>query len=374
MNATIRLVFDRKHEATKTRPALVQVEIYCQKKRKFFTTGIRLCSNQWKKGTVRNHPQSDVLNRRLKMQVDRLYGLMEKMDKESQPFSMERLEHMMKYERDEESFMEFMHRELLAHPVSSDTKMKYLGVYRALTEFGRIRYFSDVTYANILEFDRFARTRCEKQSAVYNYHKVLKIFVRAAHARQLIKFNPYLMFKLNKGLTARRKYLTREELKLIEDKQIPNESLARVRDVFLFCCYTGLAYADLKKFDFSKAVKVGSMYRIQDVRKKTGTEYNISLIDKAMALLRKYSFSLPVISLQKYNDYLKVLGAYCEVKKGLTSHVARHTFATMMMSCGVRIEVISKMLGHTNIQTTQLYAKVMQSEVDSEFDRINSMV
>lgn len=98
-------------------------------------------------------------------------------------------------------------------------------------------------------------------------------------------------------------------------------------------------------------------------------------MDKVMDILRRYDYKLPVISNQKYNSYLKVLGAFCNVNKRLTSYVARHTFATTIaLANGVRIEVISKMLGHTNIRTTQLYAKICQSEVDKEFDRLNGIL
>ena len=94
-----------------------------------------------------------------------------------------------------------------------------------------------------------------------------------------------------------------------------------------------------------------------------------------MDILNKYDFKLPIISNQKYNAFLKVIGAFCEIKKRLTSHVARHTFATTVtLGNGVRIEVVSKMLGHTNIQTTQLYAKIFQEEVDHEFNRLNEIV
>jgi site-specific recombinase XerD len=94
-----------------------------------------------------------------------------------------------------------------------------------------------------------------------------------------------------------------------------------------------------------------------------------------MDILRKYDFKLPIISNQKYNSYLKVLGAFCNLKKRVTSHVARHTFATTVtLANGVRIEVISKMLGHTNIKTTQIYAKVCQPEVDNEFNRLNKIL
>ena len=212
-------------------------------------------------------------------------------------------------------------------------------------------------------------------SPVYNYHKILKVFVREAYAAHLISENPYQNFKLDRGKRVARKFLTKEELAKLETKQIDDMCLNRVRDLFLFCCYTGLAYADLAIFNFKDAIMTDGMYRIRDERIKTGTPYNISLMDKVMNILKKYEFKLPVISNQKYNSYLKILGAFCEIKKKLTSHVARHTFATTIaLANGVRIEVISKMLGHTNIQTTQLYAHIYQAEVDKEFERLNNIV
>ena len=181
------------------------------------------------------------------------------------------------------------------------------------------------------------------------------MFVREAYAAHLISENPYQNFKLDRGKRVARKFLTKEELTKLETKQIDDMCLNRVRDLFLFCCYTGLAYADLAIFNFKDAIMTDGMYRIRDERIKTGTPYNISLMDKVMNILKKYEF--------------------CEIKKKLTSHVARHTFATTVaLANGVRIEVISKMLGHTNIQTTQLYAHIYQAEVDKEFERLNNIV
>ena len=154
------------------------------------------------------------------------------------------------------------------------------------------------------------------------------MFVREAYAAHLISENPYQNFKLDRGKRVARKFLTKEELTKLETKQIDDMCLNRVRDLFLFCCYTGLAYADLAIFNFKDAIMTDGMYRIRDER----------------------------------------------IKK-LTSHVARHTFATTIaLANGVRIEVISKMLGHTNIQTTQLYAHIYQAEVDKEFERLNNIV
>lgn len=377
-NVSVRLVFDRKHVATKKHQASVQMEITYQRKRKYIGTGIKLYSDQWSKDMkVKNHPQSLVFNQRLNDMVAGIYDLVYQMSSQNIPFTFERLEQYLGNSSSEvtSSFLSFMEKRICERQVSDSTKQRQRCVLKALKEFGRIKDFADICYENIRAYDEFAKKRCKCQSSVYNYHKILKIFVREAYAAHLISENSYQNFKLDHGKRVLRRFLTKEELIKIETKQIDDICLSRVRDIFLFCCYTGLAYADLAAFNFKDAVMANGMYRIRDHRIKTGTPYNISLMDKAMDILKKYDFKLPIISNQKYNLYLKILGAFCEIKKKLTSHVARHTFATSIaLANGVRIEVISKMLGHTNIQTTQLYAHIYQSEVDKEFERLNKII
>lgn len=377
-NVSVRLIFDRKHVATKKHQASVQLEVTYQSKRKFISSGVRLYSDQWgKELKVKNHPQSPLLNQQLADMVADIYEFAHELQTKNKSFSFERLDEHLKHANpgSPTAFLDFMQKRLEERQVSEATKNRHRCILRALKDFGRIKDFSDISYANILKWDEYAKKRCNLQSSVYTYHKVLKIFVREAFCSQLISMDPYMGMKLDRGTFSKRKFLTKEDLKKIENRQIDDPSLRKVRDVFIFCCYTGLAYADLLKFDFNNAKLVDGLYRIRDCRKKTGTEYNITLMNKAMAILRQYNFSLPIISNQKYNSYLKVLGAFCEVKTHLTSHVARHTFATTItMANGVRIEVISKMLGHTDIKTTQLYAKIYQSEVDKEFNRLNEIV
>lgn len=375
-NLSVRLVFDRKHKATKKHQASIQLEVTFNGQRKFIASGIKLYSDQWGKDMkIKNHPQSILLNQQLSDMVGGIYEFAHKLQKDEVPFTFERLNRHLKGNANENSFLDFMKHQIEIRQIKKETKQHHWCIYNALVDFGKIVCFGDLNYTNIMKWDKYAHTRCSKQTSAYNYHKVLKIYVKEALLSQLIKVNPYDGIKISRGTSTGRKYLTKEELEKVEQTQIDNLSLARVRDMFVFCCYTGLAYSDLAKFDFNKAEETNGMYRIRDVRKKTNTEYNISLLDKAMAILRQYSFSLPIISNQKYNSYLKVLGAFCGVKKSLTSHVARHTFATTVtMANGVRIEVISKMLGHTNIQTTQIYAKICQSEVDNEFNRLNKIV
>lgn len=377
-NVSVRLVFDRKHVATKKHQASVQLEVTFQRKRKFIGSGIKLYSDQWGKDLkVKNHPQSLLFNQKLADMVSGIYDFAHQLSLKNTQFSFDKLEqHLNGNGADTtNSFLDFMRKRIEERQISESTKIKHRCILRALEEFGRIKTFSDLNYLNIKAYDEYAKKRCRHQSSVYNYHKILKIFVREAYAAQLISLDPYMNMKLERGHSAERKFLSKEELEKVENKQIDDDSLKRVRDVFLFCCYTGLAYVDLSLFNFRNATLINGLYRIRDDRKKTGTQYNISLVDKAMDILKRYDFNLPVISNQKYNSYLKVLGAFCEINKRLTSHVARHTFATTIaLANGVRIEVISKMLGHTNIRTTQLYAKIYQSEVDNEFDRLNRLL
>jgi len=151
--------------------------------------------------------------------------------------------------------------------------------------------------------------------------------------------------------------------------------LARVRDIFLFSCYTGLAYVDVEKLTPDNLViGIDKKRWIYTFREKTGNKSNIPLLPKATALIDKYAAEalssgrlLPVITNIKTNAYLKEIADICGIKKNLTFHMARHTFATTVtLSNGVPIETVSNMLGHSKITTTQIYAKVLENKVSSD--------
>lgn len=375
-----KLVFDRKHIATKTHEAPVQLEITLNRKRRYFSTGVRLLAGQWSKDcVVKGRKDAVALNHKLAVFMQTMSELVFQCDSKRELLTFEKIESVLEFKTTSDSpectFLDFMQNRIVHRQVVSATKERHYCILRALKKFGKIKRFEDINTANIMEWDRYAHTKCKLPSSIYNYHKILKIYIREAVALQHIARNPYDTIRIARKSPSNIKYLTKAELAKLENKEITNESLCRVRDTFLFCCYTGLSYSDLVAFDFSKAEEIDGMYRIKGNRKKTGVEYNIALIDKAMNILRKYNYHLPVISNQKYNAYLKVLGAFCEIRKPITSHVARHTFATTItLANGVRMEVVSKMLGHSNINTTQLYAKICQPEIDSEFNRLNQLL
>jgi site-specific recombinase XerD len=153
--------------------------------------------------------------------------------------------------------------------------------------------------------------------------------------------------------------------------------------VFIFCCYTGFAYADLYKFE-RNAVMIGldGNYWLSTNRQKTGTKEKVPLLPIALEIIDrykeheycvKYNKLLPVNSNQRYNNYLKELADVCGINKHLTSHIARHTFATTVtLANGVPIETVSAMLGHTSIRTTQIYAKVVESKMSADMELLKA--
>lgn len=184
--------------------------------------------------------------------------------------------------------------------------------------------------------------------------------------------NGYILNSDRSGKSKGIKYLTIEQINQIRSLEIASESIDKVRDLFIFQCFTGLSYADLFKFDFSTVIERKNKFFIRDVRVKTQEEYFLMLLKPAMEILRKYDFKLPAISNYQYNLRLKIVQELAKIKLSLHSHMARHSFAVMALNMGVSIENLAKMLGHTDIKTTQIYAKVLNKSVQEEFEKMDS--
>jgi integrase/recombinase XerD len=187
--------------------------------------------------------------------------------------------------------------------------------------------------------------------------------------------NPFKKYQITYSKSTRT-FLNEEELVAIETKEFDLTRLEIIRDIFVFSCYTGLAYIDLKRLTTDHiSVGMDGEKWIHFMRQKTSTPFSVPLLPKALELVEKYkdhprSFQdqlLPVFSNQKTNAYLKEIATLCGVKKTLTFHIARHTFATTVtLTNGVPIETVSKMLGHTKLATTQIYAKVVESKIGED--------
>lgn len=371
---TARFVFDRKHTASKTTKGTVQIEILFERKRKWISTGVRLYSDQWNDKTkVKNTVQSVDLNERLDAQMQNINEFINNLIKNKEAFSFDKLEHFLKYSQQKESFIDFIKRRVSERTdLRKGTLNTHASLINSLEEFGRIIYFSDITTANIMYYDDFLHKKYAKQTTVHGYHKRLKRYINESIKYELIKENPYNKLKFDRGKSEGIKYLTIEQINQIRSLEIASESIDKVRDLFIFQCFTGLSYADLFKFDFSTVIERKKKFFIRDARVKTQEEYFLMLLKPAMEILRKYDFKLPAISNYQYNLRLKIVQELAKIKLSLHSHMARHSFAVMALNMGVSIENLAKMMGHTDIKTTQIYAKVLNKSVQEEFEKMDS--
>lgn len=236
-------------------------------------------------------------------------------------------------------------------------------------------------YHFITEYEFWLKTarNCNHNSTMKYLSNFRKIIHNCVKRGWLLR-DPFFGFKMTKK-EVQRDYLSKDELKTMLSKVFPNERLSHVRDIFVFCCYTGLAYADIKKLNSAEiSTGIDGDYWIFTTRQKTETPSRIPLLPEAIGILEKYKEypscvqsgkALPVLSNQKMNSYLKEIADVCGINKDLTFHIARHTFATTVtLTNGVPIESVSKMLGHKNIKTTQLYAKILDVKVSDDMQAL----
>lgn len=374
---TIRFVFDRKKTATKQKKALVQIEIVSEKKKKYIGTNVRLFSDQWSNTRkVINSPNSIELNAMLDIQMAGIQQFLIELMKTKQSFDFDKLQAYLEKDASSKSFLEFVRTRIEERSdIEESTRRQHRTLLQSLEKFGKIIYMDDLSKTNITLYDEFLHRSGITQTTIHNYHKRLKRYINEAIKFGLVDSSPYTVLHFDRGKYDKRRYLTDRELESIRSCKINMPSIDRVRDLFLFQCYTGLAYADFEKFDFEKDVEEkNGKYIIADRRKKTNEDYKIVLLTPAIEILKKYGYKLPMITNVKYNLYLKVLAQYAGIEKNLTTHMGRHTFAVFALNNGVPIEIVAKMLGHANIRTTQIYAKVLNSEVEKGFDLLESKI
>lgn len=238
---------------------------------------------------------------------------------------------------------------------------------------------SKVDFGFLNAFDLFLKTeKSVTPNTALTYHKHLKKVFNTAISLGHILHNPYESFKPTRNKT-NRDFLNMYELEEVRNKKITIPRMDLVRDIFIFASFTGLSYSDLKKLSTYHIQKGsdGKDWVIID-RSKTNSRCAIPLLPTAIDILKKYEKHpvvlstnklLPVYSNQKMNSYLKELADICGIQKNLSMHVARHTFATSVtLTNGVPLETVSKMLGHTSLKTTQIYARIVDSKISKDME------
>ncbi|MFR9545845.1 MAG: site-specific integrase [Rikenellaceae bacterium] len=271
-------------------------------------------------------------------------------------------------------------RSLIGIDFAESTVLKFDSSLKSLRDFIWVKYrkkeyrLQDLDVDFMRDFDFYLKTvrKCQHNSAI-KHLKNLKKIVRQAVNSNLLERNPFLGYTIIQE-DVDREFLDESELTRIIEKDFACERVRQVRDVFVFCCFTGMAYADVNELAQEHIFTDGQgALWIKKRRKKTKVLFNVPILPPAKAIIDRYSNApecaakgvlLPVISNQKMNVYLKEIADVCGIEKLLTTHVARHTCATtVMLAHNVRIENVAKILGHKNIKMTQHYAKVLDKSI-----------
>lgn len=264
------------------------------------------------------------------------------------------------------------------------TFIRYKLVKERVQDFLKLKYnvsdipIRDLTPVVLENFYLYLRKdcKCENNSSMKTMQRLRKIVYFAKNMGEAMA-DPYQSFRVHFESVGR-EILTQEEIDIIYNKEFITGRLEQIRDVFIFACYTSLSYIDVSNLteDNIQEAFDGNLW-VMTKRSKTNVNANIRLLDIPKEILAKYKGSqkdgkcLPVVSNQKTNEYLKEIATVCGINKKLTFHLARHSFATTItLSNGVPIESVSKMLGHTNIRTTQIYAKITDRKISKDMDAL----
>ena len=270
------------------------------------------------------------------------------------------------------------------------TSQKYLLLYLKKKYKRNDMELSELDYKFILGFESFLRKHKPRHggqignNAVMKHLQRLRRMVTLAYQIEWIDNDPFRKFK-QKLVPTHRGYLSAEELERIEILALESRRLKVVRDLFVFSCYTGISYIDLMQLtEKSLVIGIDGNHWITTKRQKTRNPVKIPLLNKAFTLIENYRFDpqsilngtlFPKISNQKLNAYLKEVAQMAKIQKNLTFHMARHTFATTItLTNGVPIETISKMLGHSKLSTTQIYAKVIEQKVSDDMQSLRKII
>ncbi|MEX2230576.1 MAG: site-specific integrase [Cyclobacteriaceae bacterium] len=284
-----------------------------------------------------------------------------------------------------------LHNEMVKSRVgvdfSTSTYTRYQTTFDHVSNFLLHQYklndilLKQIQYPFITDLEHYLKTnrKCNHNSTqkyIRNFRKIINNAIK----NDWLDKDPFKAYRV-KLKDTKRVFLTKEELTALEEKQFAINRLDQVRDVFVFCCYTGLSYVDVEKLTPKGIVKGhDGEYWISVDRTKTGSPSSVPILPKALRIIEKYKDDprmintgrlLPVISNQRINAYLKELASLTGIEKKLTFHAARHTFATTVtLSNGIPIETVSAMLGHKNFRTTQIYAKVVQEKISRDMQAL----
>lgn len=387
------IIFDHRGRTRKDSEGPLEVRVTVNRKPYYVATGIKVRAKEWKFGLIIDRADADELNRRLHVianAVEReVTDCIEQM-RAVDVAEIRRKVWMVREEMDDSTpFIDWAEEQVRQLDVAAGTRKHYVTTITRLRACNIIRKWPDVTVEKIYAWDSWLHnipkplTDAEKKigakpkkigdGAVFTHHRTLKALINRAIKLGLLTGNPYdrLKGEFKRGIKESVEYLTEDEVGAFRALQPEQGSMLDVaHDLFIFQLYTGMSYSDAERFDIRNYKQVDNRWVTVSQRVKTGVPFVSQLLPPVVKVLEKYNWQVPIIGNGEYNQCLKGLGKAAGIQTKMHSHLARHTFATMMLRNGVSIENLARMLGHTKLDQTLRYAKVLAQSVHDDFDMI----
>lgn len=377
------LVFNRKKKLNKKGMALVQVEAYLNRRKMYFSTRVYLKPDQWdvKRRMVKNHPNSDALNRML---YDFIADIEQKelgLWQQRRSISLDSLKDSIeKPENNGNSFLTFFKEEVNNSSLKESTRQNHLSTLELLQEYKKDIVFTDLTFEFVSSFDNYLQSKGYHLNTIAKHMKHLKRYVNVAINKEYMDIQKYAFRKYKiKSIEGSHTHLSPEELNKMEEVNLEGKftKLQKSKDAFLFCCYAGLRYSDFINLTAANIVELHQEMWLIYKSVKTGIDVRLPLYllfeGKGLRVLENYKDDLNGFFKLKDNSNvnkdLNALAKLAEIDKRISFHTARHTNATLLIYSGANITTVQKLLGHKSVKTTQVYANIMDMTIVHDLEK-----
>lgn len=391
--ASIKFYLLNRPESATIKPIYMRIT-YNRKKAELYT-GFTCQVKEWNKAD-QNTRTNSTINKKLAERKSTVYAYLDELEKENKTVTAALLKDLLTGKtRVKIKLLEYLEKHIQEITIRAQIKTISLNKYKQSQttlhgyipeKYGLPDLFMDqVDYTFINGYDLYLKQTLNlHKNTINKYHSRLRTLLLRALAEGIINKQPYANFKLITQKTDR-EFLSQEDLtKIIEKDLSYNKSLDKVKDIFIFSCYTGLRFQDAQNLTVDNLTSYNKKAFLRFAQEKTGRAIDIPLLPVAKKILDKYKNEperkvlnklLPKISNQKVNSYLKVISDLAEIKQTLTHHMARHTFATTVcLNNGMPMEDVSKLLGHSSLKTTAIYGRITQDRLQKSMDKINKKI
>lgn len=376
------LVFNRKKQLNAEGKALIQVEAYLNRQKKYFSTKVYIKPSQWdnKRRTVKNHPNAEALNQHLHTFISELERTELELVRGSQPFNLKDLKETGLSASP--SFTAFLKSEISHSNLRMSTLKNHLSTLHILSAYRPEVSFDDLNFNFLADFEYYLLKQQYHRNTIAKHMKHLKRYINLAINKDLFDLQkyPFRKYKI-KYQESKRTHLTPEELYRLETLPLDNQrALRRCLDMFLFSCYTGLRFSDITNITNENFHYIDDKLWLIYSSVKTDVSVRLPLFllfdGKSQAIYERYRnnrrtlFDIPVSANSNINKQLRKISALARIDKKVSFHTARHTNATLLLYNGANITTVQKLLGHKSVRTTEIYSNIMDMTIVRDLEKM----